>query len=179
LTVIVTCAVVVFVPQCAVIVYVVVDPGDTLTDPGAGTPPIPLSISTESAFVTAPQFSVVELPAVIVVDDAVNDAITGFPVHPLGGGAPGTVILTVTVCPKIAPSALRIRQLPEWLPDAAGAVIGTRMSAVAPGAVAGTLTTVLLVIASPLMNTSWYPLPHAQVPILLNRQILLKVCPAE
>jgi hypothetical protein len=112
--VIVTCAVVVFEPQCAVIVYVVVEPGETLIDPGAGTPPMPLSISTESAFVTAPQFNVVELPATMVVEAAVNDAMTGFPEQPLGGGggAPGTVIFTDTVCPKIVPSALRIRHCP-------------------------------------------------------------------
>ena len=104
--------------------YVVVEPGETLVEPGAGTPPMVLSISTASAFVTAPQFKVLELPVVIVVGDAVNEAMFGVPTHPLAledeeaaddeddpGGA-GTVILTETDCPKTEPFAARIFHCP-------------------------------------------------------------------
>ena len=57
-----------------------------MREPGAGTPPMPLSISTESAFVTAPQLNVADSPALIVDGDALNDAMTGVPLQPSGGG---------------------------------------------------------------------------------------------
>jgi hypothetical protein len=147
--------------QCAVIVYVVVDAGEILREPGVATPPMPLSISTESAFVTKPQDKLVELPAVMTVADVVKDAMCGVPVQPdgalvavAGGGEPGTLIETSTVCPNGVPEPLRIRQRPEWPPGADGAFIGTEMSAVAPGVVGGTATIVLVDIASPLTKTN-------------------------
>jgi len=76
-------------PQRAISVYVVVAFGETSWDPGAPTPPIPLSISTYSALVTAPQLNVVGLPAVIVMADAVNDWIIGVPEQTGGGGGGG------------------------------------------------------------------------------------------
>ncbi len=51
--------------------------GLTFRFPGVGIPPIPLSMVAEVACVTAPQLSVVELPVVIVLGDALNDEITG------------------------------------------------------------------------------------------------------
>ncbi len=72
--------------QRAVKTYTVVLLGDTLREPGAATPPIPLSISTESAFVTGPQLSVADPPALIVEGDALKDEITGVPLQPTGGG---------------------------------------------------------------------------------------------
>ena len=57
------------------------------------TPPIPWSISALVAFVTAPQLSVVDCPAVIVAGFAVNVPITGAPGHAGGGGgAVGAVV---------------------------------------------------------------------------------------
>ena len=55
-------------------------------EPGVPTPPMPLSISTASALFTAPQLNVVELPAVIVVGDPLNDSIMGVPEQTGGGG---------------------------------------------------------------------------------------------
>ncbi len=69
--------------------------GDTAREPGAATPPIPLSISTESAFVTAPQLKVDEPPSRIDEGDAVNDEITGVPLQPTGGGGAGKVYVAV------------------------------------------------------------------------------------
>lgn len=57
---------------------------------------------------------------------------------------------TVTFLPKNVPLAFRIRQTPVNDPLVDGAVSGTATSAVAPGAVAGTLTAVDVVIAVPL-----------------------------
>jgi len=59
-TVTVVCRVWVFPPQRAVKVYVVVLAGETVREPGVATPPMPGSMLTESAFVTAPQLSVVD-----------------------------------------------------------------------------------------------------------------------
>ena len=61
--------------------------GETVVNPGAGTPPMPLSISTESALLTAPQLNTEEPPALIVEGDALNDEMTGVPLHPAGGSS--------------------------------------------------------------------------------------------
>ena len=60
MTVILTWRVATLEPHFAVNVYVVVCDGDTWREPGVATPPIPGSISTESAFVTAPQLNVTD-----------------------------------------------------------------------------------------------------------------------
>ena len=81
----------------------VVDDGETTTLPGVATPPIPLSISTASAFVTAPQVSDDVLAMVIVAGDAENEAMFGVPLHVGEDGAAdddagaGTLIFTVKV----------------------------------------------------------------------------------
>ncbi len=72
--------------------------GDTIREPGVATPPIPLSISTESAFVTAPQLKVDEPPSKIDEGDAVNDEITGVPLQPTGGGAGKVYVAVGTTC---------------------------------------------------------------------------------
>ncbi len=72
----------VFAPHRAVRVYVVVAAGDTVVLPGVATPPIPWSISTESALVTAPQLNVLVPPAVMDVGDAANDEMLGVPEQP-------------------------------------------------------------------------------------------------
>lgn len=82
-------------PHFAVNVYVVVVVGETLAEPGVATPPMSGSISTESAFVTAPQFSVVELPLLIVVFAAEKKVIFGVPLH--GTGVRFTVTVTLAV----------------------------------------------------------------------------------
>jgi hypothetical protein len=74
--------------QRAVSVSTVVTPGDTTTEPGVPTPPMPWSISTASAFVTAPQLKVAEPPAGIVEGEALKDEIMGVPAHPSGGAVP-------------------------------------------------------------------------------------------
>ena len=57
------CRVTAFDPQCAVREYIVVCAGDTVVEPGVATPPMPWSISTESALVTIPQLNVADCPA--------------------------------------------------------------------------------------------------------------------
>jgi hypothetical protein len=94
---------------------------------------------------------------VMVAVDAVNDVMIGVPLHVdtgvrVGVIEPGTAIVTFTVVPKPVPFGARIRHCPVRVPLAVVAVIGTETLTVAPGAVLGTLTTVLLVIASPEMN---------------------------
>jgi len=96
-TVTVVCRVWVLLPQRAVNVYVVVVPGATTLEPGVLTPPIPGSIVTESALVTAPQLNVVEFPAVIEEGDALKDAMFGVPLHPDGGGGNGMPMVGVRV----------------------------------------------------------------------------------
>ncbi len=71
----VTCAVAVPPHPFAVIVYVVRLSGRTAREPGVGTPPTPLSITAEFAFVTAPQFSVAESPRLISPGLILNNAI--------------------------------------------------------------------------------------------------------
>ena len=91
------------------------DAGETEIEPGVAIPPMPLSISAEPAFVTAPQFNVVELPAVIDVDVAVNEAMFGVPEQPAGAGAElldaggrQTLMLTPMAWTESTPLALRI-----------------------------------------------------------------------
>ena len=82
-------------------------------------------MSTESAFVTAPQDNVLELPAVMVEGEAANDAMFGVPEQPLGGAVVavavgvggegggavgGTSIVTSTVVPNSVPEGLFMRQ---------------------------------------------------------------------
>lgn len=121
---------------------------------------MPLSISTESAFVTAPQLSVVEPPYAMLAGEAVKDGMFGVPEHPVGeldddeDGAeddapPTTFILTVRLLPNNVPSGARMRQLPVTAPVPPGAFIATDKSAVAPGAVLGTATVTFVVIAVP------------------------------
>ena len=69
------------VPQRAVNVYVIDVVGARVVVPGVATPPMPLSISTASALVTAPQFNVTGVPRVTELGDAVNDAMLGAPEH--------------------------------------------------------------------------------------------------
>ena len=87
-------AVLTFAPQRAVIVYVLVEGTVTEREPGEATPPMPWSISTDSAFVTAPQFKVDVPPGITVVGDAVNEAMFG---TPLQLDDPGALTVTVTV----------------------------------------------------------------------------------
>ncbi len=54
-------------------------------------------MSTESTLLIAPQFSFVELPCVILVLDAPNDARLGAPVQPVFTGGWVTLIVTVRV----------------------------------------------------------------------------------
>ena len=89
-TVIVVCRVAALAPHRAVNVYVVVLVGDTLIKPGVAIPPIPWSISTESAFVTAPQLNVADCPRMMEDEDELKYAILGIPLQPrTGGGAVG------------------------------------------------------------------------------------------
>jgi hypothetical protein len=92
--------------------------------------------------------------------DAVNEGMFGVPEQPTAelaeedDGAeddapPTTLIFTVRLLPNNEPSGARIRQVPVTAPDPAGAFIGTDTSAVAPGAVFGTVATTLAVIAVP------------------------------
>ncbi len=53
-------------------------------------PPMPRSIETLSAFVTAPQLNVAEPPELIEVGETENDAMFGVPLQPCGGGGGGT-----------------------------------------------------------------------------------------
>ncbi len=122
---------------------------------------MPWSISTELAFVTAPQVKVVRPPTVMMVCEALNDEMTGAPLHVVdagvltgAGAAPSTLILTVTIVPNNPPRGLRNRHVPVCAPGVAGAVIGTSRSAVAPVAVLGIVKARVVVIASPLTNTS-------------------------
>jgi hypothetical protein len=69
------------VPQRAVNVYVIKVVGATVVVPGVATPPMPLSISTASALVTAPQFNVTSVPRATELGDALNDAMLGVPEH--------------------------------------------------------------------------------------------------
>ena len=89
-------------------------------EPGEDCPPMPWSMSNESAFVTAPHCKVVELPAVIVVAVALKVKVLGVPLQ-LGGvfvtvgvgdAGAATVIFTETVAPNNAALELRKRQLP-------------------------------------------------------------------
>ena len=64
----------------------------------------------------------------------------------------GTLILTVTLVPNNAFLVFRKRHAPAKAPVLAGAVMGTEMSAVAPGAVAGTGTLAAPFICAPLTN---------------------------
>jgi hypothetical protein len=109
-TVTVVCRVWVLLPQRAVKVYVVVVPGATALEPGVVTPPIPGSMVTESAFVTAPQLSVVEFPITIDDGDALKDAMFGVPLQPDGGGGNGVggVGVKVGVTGAGVPLQLRI-----------------------------------------------------------------------
>ena len=111
LTVIVTCAILTFAPQTAVMVKVVVVPGVTVVLPGVATPPISLSISANCAPKTLPQLRVADCPAVIVVGDAVNDSMTG--VNGQFGAGLATLRFTVSVGPKNAPLVALIRHEPE------------------------------------------------------------------
>ncbi len=105
---------------------------------------------------TKPQFSVEVPPTKIEVGDAVNEAMLGVPLQPLTAGGAGlvTLILTVTLCPKSDPLALRSFHCPVCKPGAAGAVMGTLKSADAPTAVFGTWITVVVAIASPFTKTN-------------------------
>lgn len=76
-------------PQRAVRTYVVVEDGETTRVPGVATPPMPGSMETESAFVTAPQLKVDDCPAMIDDGDALNEEIFGMPLQPAGGGIVG------------------------------------------------------------------------------------------
>lgn len=109
--------------------------GVIIVEPGVATPPIPLSISTASAFVTAPQLSVLVAPWAIELGDAVNDEMAGMPEHAVAdedvlddaddaddeddveeeetGAPPTTLIFTVMACPNNVPAPLRIRHVPE------------------------------------------------------------------
>ncbi len=77
----VTCAVCVFDPHRAMRVYVVVAAGEMLWEPGVAIPPIPWSISAESALVTAPHCNVVDWPLTIVVAAAPKLAMPGAPLQ--------------------------------------------------------------------------------------------------
>lgn len=83
-------------PHRAVRTYVVVVVGETTRVPGVAIPPIPGSMETESAFVTAPQLKVADCPAMIDDGDAVNDEMLGVPLQPADGGIVG-VRVTVGV----------------------------------------------------------------------------------
>ena len=156
---------------------------------------MPLSISNESAFVTAPQLRVTVVPGTTVIVaaagidgvEAVNEVTVGVPLQvPVDEEDDDedednedelvtTLMTTVTFLPKNVPVEFRIRQTPVNAPPVDGAVIGTETSAVEPGTVAGTLTAVDVVIAVPLTKTNWYPATQGHEPLLLNRQILLNV----
>jgi hypothetical protein len=112
---------------------------------------------------------------VIVVGDALNPWIMGVNGQDTGVGfAVTTLTVAERLVPKNAPLALRIRHVPECTPIVPGVLIGTRRSAVAPGAVAGSATTVPPVIGSPTTKTNSSLVLHAQVPEFRTRQILLK-----
>ena len=94
-------------------------PGETDVDPGAATPPILGWISTESAFVTAPQFKVAEPPGEIVRGDAVNEEMFGVPLQPVCGagvrlGVTGVLVGVgdgtrgVAVRVGVAPAGVRV-----------------------------------------------------------------------
>ncbi len=68
-------------------------------------------------------------------------------------GAPTLMTRTIThTRPKPVLLAVESSQKPRCVPTVVGAVSGTRISTVAPGAVFGTATLVVVVIASPLRN---------------------------
>jgi len=93
ITVIFTWRVATLDPHRAVKVYVVVCEGAAWREPGVATPPIPGSISTESAFVTAPQLNVTDFPGEVLAADEVNEAMFGVPLH-FGAAGAFTVIVT-------------------------------------------------------------------------------------
>ncbi len=97
LTATLTCRRVVPPQPVAVSVKVVVPPGLTFVEPGVPTPPMPGSMDALVAFDTAPQESVVDCPAVIVLGLALKDAITGGPGHAGAGGGATAAGCTVTV----------------------------------------------------------------------------------
>ena len=97
MTTMVTCFLTVPPQPVAVSVYVLVVPGLTVLEPGVGTPPMSGSITALVALVTAPQLSVLDWPAVIVLGLAAKDAITGGPGHTGGWGGGGCAWLTTTV----------------------------------------------------------------------------------
>jgi hypothetical protein len=113
----VTWRVAVFAPHRAVNVNVVFGATFLTTLPGVPTLPMPWSISTESAFVTAPHANVTFPVNIRAVGDTVNVEIAGAPLQaPDGGtgvggtvvgsgGAEGsiTLITTVRAAPKAAP----------------------------------------------------------------------------
>jgi len=126
-------------------------------------------MEAESALETNPQFSATVVPSATVIDeaaeivdvDAVNEVMVGVPLQaPVDEEEDDedelvtTLMTTVTFLPKNVPAAFRIRQTPVIDPPVDGAVIGAEISAVAPGAVGGTLTAVDAVIAAPLTKTN-------------------------
>ncbi len=107
MTVILTWRVATFEPHRAVNVYVVICEGVTWREPGVATPPIPGSISTESAFVTAPQLSVTALPGDVFAADEVNEAMFGVPPH-FGAAGALTVIATWRVIVFVPQRAVKV-----------------------------------------------------------------------
>ena len=148
--------------------------------PGVGTPPISLSISAFSAPMTAPHLKTVDCPAEILVEEALNDSMVGAAGQLLGvltGVGPGTLMVTLSLVPKITPPLFRKRQSPLWVPGDCGAVIATDRSIVPPGAVVGTTNIVFVVMDSPFTKTNSSSLPQLHVPVFRTRQILSNACP--
>ncbi len=78
--------------------------GRTVIAPGVKTPPMPWSVSAESAFVTTPKLNVAEPPAVIKFGVTMNEEIEGVPLQAVcegefvgtDEGTPSKLIFTIT-----------------------------------------------------------------------------------